>query len=384
MDFSLNDEQRIIQETIRDFVSKECPREVARELDESKSFPEDLLNKIAELGFCGLTVPEEYGGEGVNLLGATIAVEELSVLSPVLALAYMYPTFGGGAVLSRLGSKDQKEHFLGSLARGSLLFTIGLAETEAGYSSTQLIKTKAVTEKDGFRINGKKLFVSLADRAQYCLTLVRTEKPDSEQEELTFFIIDLKSPGVHIKDMHKMGMKGVNPKEVEFKDVRISADNTLGGRENLHNGLKQLEDVLDLQNLGTAACCLGIAQGVYDYARKHARERIQFDYPIISFEAIQYMLVDLAVQIDAMRLLLYRAVVCADQGNPFSREINTAMVYGLDLVHKASMQAMQICGGYGYALEYDAQRYFRDAYSVPLNGQTNKMIHERVAVLTDL
>ncbi len=381
MDFALNGEQKIIQETIRDFVSKECPRDLARELEENAILPKELLSKIAGLGFCGLTVPEDYGGEGVNLLSAIIAIEELSSVSPVLAMAYMSPSFNGGAIISKLGSDEQKKHFLEPLVQGNSFFTIGLAETEAGYRFNQQIDTAAESDGDGFRINGKKLFVNLADQAEYCLTLAKTKRPDSEKEDYTFFIVDLNSPGITINSMDKIGMKGSRSKEIAFKNVFVPAANILGGKEGLYHGLKQLTDVIDLQNLGTAACCLGISQGAYDYARQHARERIQFDHPIISFEAIQFMLVDIAVQIDALRLLVYQAVVNADQGISFSQEINTAMVYGLDLVQKASMQVMQICGGYGYAMEYDAQRYLRDSFSIPLNGLSRSYFKARLGSL---
>lgn len=368
MDNYVNEEQSIIRDTIREFCLKECPRDVARELECSSIFPGELLRKLAGLGFCGLTIPEEYGGEGVNLVSAVVTTEELSVVSPVLALAYAIPSFCGGAVISRMGSEKQKRIFLEPLARGETLFTIAMAESPSGYAGHQSITMQAEPLDGGFILNGSKTFVSLTRESRYCLVAVRIDQNPGGEDGLAFLIVDLTTPGVSMEEQPKVGMKGTGTSTVTFQDVYVSEESILGGFDQLNRGLRQLESAIAYLNLGLAACSLGIARGIHEYARQHARERIQFDLPIVKFEAIQFMLVELSVQIEAMSLLLYRAANKADRNENFNEEINTAMVYALELVQNASLQAMQICGGYGYALEYDAQRYLRDSFALPLNG----------------
>lgn len=368
MDYLLDEEQSIIRDTIREFVLKECPRDIARELECGSIFPGELLSRLAGLGFCGLTIPEEYGGEGVNLVSAVVTTEELSVVSPVLALAYAMTVFCGGAAINRMGSEEQKSIFLEPLARGENLVTFGLAETPAGYTSHQSITMQAELLDGGYILNGSKTFVSFTRESRYCLVAVRTDHNPDGKAGITFFIVDLTTPGVSMEDQPKVGMRGTGTKTVIFRDVSVSAKNILGGLDELNRGLRQLESVVDYQNLGLAACSLGLARGIHEYAQQHARERIQFDLPIVKFEAIQFMLVDLSVHIEAMKLLLYHAASIADRNENFNKAINTAMIYALELVQKASLQAMQICGGYGYAMEYDAQRYLRDSFSLPLNG----------------
>ncbi len=374
-DYTVNSELNIIRDSIREFVSKECPRDKARELDEGAIFPAELLDKIAELGFYGLTVPEEYGGEGISLPGAMIAVEELAVIHPVSALAYSYHAFCGGAVLARWGSKDQKERYLDDLAQGSMLFTCALAETPVGYRGFPSFEATAVADGDGFMLNGTRHLVNFAARADYCLVPAQTKAAeggggsgDGRKEGLTIFIVDMENEGITIDNTAKVGMKGAAVDTVTFDRLRIPAENILGGETQLHRGAELLHNMIDMINLGSAALCLGLARGAYEYARQHARERVQFGLPIAKFEAVQYMLVELSAQIDALRLLAYRAGAAADRNEPFSEEVNKAMLQGLEVVQKAAMYVMQICGGYGYAMEYDAQRYLRDCIALPLNG----------------
>jgi len=383
MTFELSSEQIIIKETIRDFVLKECPRDMARELEEKEEIPEKLWTQISDLGFFGLTIPEEYGGEGESCLAGLVTTEELAVMAPPFALAYSASAFSGGAVISRLGDQQQKEAYLEKLARGELVFTAALNEEEKGFNMAG-IKTTASLEGSELVLNGTKRLVSLAGHADYCLVLANSAGSSEDEGSLTMVIVDTGSAGIQTDKLSKIGMKSLGVCDTNFNDVRVPVKNILGGSEKLNCGTGQIKHFLDIQNLSYAACQLGIARGAYEYAKSHAKERVQFGSPIVKFSAVQEMLVNVAMEIEACRLLVYRAGALADSGEPFSREAGIAVSYALRIAKKAASQGLQICGGYGYALEYDAQRYLRDAYAVPANGQTTETINERIAMLVGL
>jgi alkylation response protein AidB-like acyl-CoA dehydrogenase len=383
MAFELSGEHLIIKETIKDFLQKECSRETARELEKREEIPNNLWSQISDIGFFGLTVPEEYGGEGVNYLGGLITIEELAGISPSLALSFMCSAFTGGGVIVKMGDAQQKEKYLEKLARGELVFTSALAEEEKGLSIDTL-KTSVKVEGNELVLNGAKCLVTLAEYANYFIVLANNVSSVENKNSVTLLIVEAGSAGIKINKMKKIGVKAAGAYEIIFKDVRVPEQNILGGKEKLNHGREQYKELLDIQNMCFAALQLGIARGAYEYARNHAKERVQFGQPIIKFDAIKEMLLELAVEIDACQLLVYRAGSLADLDKPFSRESGMAISYSLPLVKKAASQCIQICGGYGYALEYDAQRYLRDAFAVPINGQTSETVNERTADLVGL
>ena len=383
MAFILNEEQLIIKETIRDFVQKECPRETVREMEETQTIPFDLWHKLAELGFLGLTIPEDYGGEGINYLGGLITIEELSRIFPSFALTYIGSAFTGGGIIAALGDENQKQGYLEKLTGGDLFFSTALAEEEAGFKTEGL---KTIAELNGGKIivNGSKNSVSSAGFANHLVVLVRSGDQDDLEANFSVLIIDVNSPGVELIKKNKIGMKSAGSYEVNFNQVNVPAASILGGSACYNRGAEQLPFIFDLQNLAYAACRLGIADGAYEYARNHAHERVQFGLPIIEFNAIKKMLVELAVEIDACRLLVYRAGNLADAGKPFSLEAAMAASSAMRLAKNAVSRGIQVCGGYGYALEYDAQRYWRDAFAAPFDGQTAETIDKRTALLAGL
>ncbi len=383
MDFELSDEHLIIKETIRNFVQKECPRELARELEEKEEVPSILWDKLSELGFFGLTVPEKYGGEGVNSLGGLITIEELSGIFPSLALFYTGTVFCGGGVISCLGDENQKEAYLEKLARGKLIFTTALAEEEVGLN-LENIKAAAETKGNELIVSGEKKLVALGEHADYYIVLVKSQNQQEGSDSLSILLVDAASPGITKCNKKKIGMKSAGSYELLFNQVRVPAANVLGGSDYLNRGKEQISLILDLQNLAHAASRLGIARGVFEYARNHARNRVQFGLPIIEFNAVKKMLVELVVEIEACRLFIYRAGNLADTGKPFSLESSMALSSALRLAKKAAGHGIQICGGYGYALEYDAQRYWRDTFAAPINGQTTETIDHKIAVLEGL
>jgi len=423
MNFKLTDEQKFIQDTIRKFLARECPREMARALDDRQVFPEELLSQIAALGFCGLNTPEEFGGGGKNLLGSILVIEELATICPTLASAFASVALRGGWTISELGSEEQRRRWLPGIAQGIHLFTYAITEpgTDATLSD---IRTTAIREGGDFVLNGTKMFVGLAKQANFLLTLARTDgeaglggspvrstnlsrpvksatEACSERSEsvaatslfsdrlslkegLSFFSVDATTPGLRLTEIDKVGYRGASLCQVVFDHVRVSRDDILGGVDSLNRGCEQAQAILALEHLETAAYGLGIAQGAYSYAAHYARERVQFGQPIAQFEAIQHMLVDIAVEIRATRLLLYQACWLAEQSMPFALEAAMARVRATEMARQTALQGLHILGGYGYSMEYDAQRYVRDSLVLLTGSETVELVKSSVGEMLRL
>ncbi len=384
MGFELTDEQKDLKDMIRKFVSKECPRDVVMGLDGREEFPGGMIKKVAGMDLCGLAIDEEYGGVGRSILGAVIVAEEISTIYPVLAGAFVSPTLCGGKNISDLGSNDQKKKYLPGLARGSLFFTCGLSEPGTGFSGLSSIRTTALRDGGKFILNGAKTFVRLADTADYMLTLARTEESGDDKKGLSFFIVDMKTPGISVNKIEKTGFNGFGLGEVTLFNVCVPEEDLLGGVEKINLGWDQLATVQESDHLEVAACSLGIAQGAYDYAANYAGERVQFGKAIVEFEAVRHMLVDMAMDIQSVRLLTYRAAWLADQGRPCLLEAAMARAHASETAKKAALQCLQIFGGYGYAMEYDAQRYVRDSLTLMGGGVTLEVLKNSIGGLLGL
>ncbi len=377
MNFSLTDEQQFIKDTLRKFMARECPRDVARALDEQGAFPGQLLQNLAGPGFCGLNVPEEYGGGGQNLLGAAIIVEVIAGLCPTLAGAFASVVFRGGQNITALGSEVQKQELLPGIAQGELLFTYALAEPTTPFSVDK-VQTSAIEEGETFILTGTKAFVSLAGQSNHLLTLARTGQGTS------LFIVPADAPGIDYHTTQTVGYRGSNLSEVIFNEVPVSADNLLGGPERLNRGEEQVRHLLAVDHLALAAAGLGIAQGAYDYAAVYAGERVQFGRSLTEFEAIQHMLVDLAIEIRATRLLLYQACRQGDREQSFDLEAAMARLRAGELARQAALQGVHILGGYGYMSEYDAERYVRDSLVLFSGNETTELLKSSVGAMLGL
>jgi alkylation response protein AidB-like acyl-CoA dehydrogenase len=368
VDFGLTEEQRLIRETVREFMAGECPREQARELDERGIFPEELLQKLAELGFCALTVPEEFDGAGPNLLGAAIVVEEVARICPTLASAFACTTFRGGQVLSHLGSSAQKESLLPQLAAGTLLLSYALSEPSSS-TPCEEAGTFAVVEGDVFVLTGTKSFVKLAERADHLLTLARTGGAAEDKTSLSIFLVPARDPAVQSQAIESLGYRGARPSNVAFEGARLAGDRVLGGFDQLHQGAEQVPVLMALDQLAVGAEGVGLAQGAYAYAEEYAGDRVQFGRPIGEFEAIQHKFVEMAIAIRSTRLLLYEACWRADVGASFRLEAAMAAVRATSLARRVALEAVHILGGQGYMLETDAQRYVRDSLVLFSGGE---------------
>lgn len=372
MDFSLTSEQTFIKETLRKFMARECPREKAHELDAQGAFPGGLLAKLSGMGFCSLTTPEAFGGAGQDLLGAALVVEECAVMLPSLAGLFAGVTFSGGQVISRLGSGAQKTGCLPSIAEGSLVVGLALADEVSGGGVT------AVSHNGSFLLNGRIPHVSLAAQADYLIVQVNTA------DETTLFLVPADAPGIAIQETETVGSRGIGLAEVGFENVAVKSADVLGGPDGVNQGNSQSEYVTAVNHLAAAALCLGLAQGAYDYTANYANERVQFNQPIAQFEAVQHMLVDTAVSLRAARWLLYHACWLADQEKPFAPEAAMARLQAGELARQAGLQSVHILGGYGYMAEYDAQRYMRDSLVQFYGGETTALLKNEIGALIGL
>jgi alkylation response protein AidB-like acyl-CoA dehydrogenase len=377
MDFKLSREDAMIKDAIYDWVSKECTRDVIAELDEDDEFPAKLAKKLSQLGFCGMMIPEELGGEGRNVLGACMVTETIATVYPALARWYTGPTFYGGAVISTLGSEDQKRAYLPKCTTGKLTVALAHTESDRGPDLTR-IQTTAKKSANQFLISGEKQYVSNADKAELLLVPARHESSDGRDQTFSFFCINTKAPGMAIEPVDKLGYKGVNFCRVSIDAIEVDEADILGGPDKLGGGDQQWQQILDIALLAVTSEAVGLAQGVFDYTLDYARQRVQFGQAIGKFNVIRNMLAELVYDIDAARLLLYRAAWLADQQQPFSREISMAKCQAGETARRAAMDGLQIYGGYGYTMEYDIQRYVRDAMSLTTAGASFESLKARI------
>ena len=353
MDFSLTSDQVFIRDTLRKLMQRECPRETVHALDEQGTFPKELLAKIAEIGFCGLNTPEEFGGFGLDLLGTVIAIEEIAVVSPALAALFATTSLFGGRVISQFGSPAQQQELLPQIAKGALKFSPAMP-AEFALNNIQVTSRSELHSLNGQADNV--LFANLGG-ADYLLV----QAASAEQTgNISLFLVPLDAPGLQIQVIPTLGMRGTGLGNVSFDQVQVSQDQVLGGQQFFGNGKAQSISLVALDQICGAAIGLGISQGAYAYALNYARERSQFGKVLLQFEAVEHMLVDLVINIQSARWQLFHACWLADQGKPFAMEAAVARMQAGSLARQAGLQCVHILGGYGYMAEYDAQRSMRD------------------------
>ena len=370
MDFNFTEEQKMLRDTICRFVETEIPREVAVEIDEKDEFPHELLQKLCDLGFMGINVQEEYGGQGGNIIDEMIFFEEISKKLPVLAWAAGNIILYGNTIIGVNGNEEQKKAYLPRLAKGELKFAYALTEPNAG-SDAASIQTKAVFKDGYYVINGTKMFTSGAGVADITVTNARTA--ESKFKGITDFLVETKSEGFSARPIKDLGYRGSNTCEVYYDEVKVPPENILGGPENLNKGWTQMMRLLNSERLLLSACALGIGQGAFEYALNYSKEREQFGKPIGRFQVIQHMLVEMATELEAARQLAYYAAWRDIQGMEAVKETSMSKYYSSEVAKKVCLQGVQILGGYGYAMEYDAQRYLRDVLVLPIGGGTTQI-----------
>ena len=356
MVFDLTEEQRMIQEMARNFAQKEV-LPLAAELDEAERYPAELVRQMAELGLMGVAVPEEYGGAGMDNICYAIAMEEIARACASTAVIMSVNNSLVCDPLLKFGTEEQKKKYLVPLASGQKLGCFGLTEPGAG-SDAGSQKTTAVKNGGHYLVNGTKNFITNAPEADTCILFAMTDK-EKKHKGITTFILDMKAEGVTVGKLeHKMGIKASPTASIIMEDVKIPAENRLG---NEGDGFKVAMHTLDGGRIGIAAQAIGIGRASLEDALAYAKERKQFGQAIAEFQAIQWMLADMATEIDAARLLNYRAAWLKDRKARHSKESAMAKLYASETAMRAGVKGIQIHGGYGYIKEYPAERHFRDA-----------------------
>jgi butyryl-CoA dehydrogenase len=368
MDFELTEEQRMFRRMVRDFAEKEiAPR--AEEMDETERFPDDLFRRMGELGILGLPFPEEYGGSGGEYTSMVIALEEIARVSGSMAITLDAQTSLCCEPIYLFGTEEQKRKYLVPLAQGEKIGAFGLTEPQAG-SDAGATRTHAVRDGDEWVINGQKNFITNGSIADVVVITAKTD-PEKGTRGISSFIVEKGTPGFQPgRDEKKMGLKGSVTSELFFEDCRIPADNLLG-KEN--EGFKQFLVTLDAGRVAISAMAVGLAQGAYERAVAYAQERVQFGQPIVKFQAVQWMIADMATEIEAARLLVQRAAWMRERGMRFTKEAAMAKLFATEMSERACRKAIQIHGGYGYMREYEVERMYRDQRLCAIGEGTNEI-----------
>jgi short-chain 2-methylacyl-CoA dehydrogenase len=370
MDFDLTDEQRLLRDTVRDFARQEVGP-VAEELDRTKSFPYELVAKMGELGLMGIPFPEEYGGGGADTLTYALAVEELTRIDSSVAITMAAHTSLGTMPIHLWGTDEQKDDWLPQLCSGKKLAAFGLTEPEAG-SDAGNTQTRATLEGGEWVVNGAKQFITnTGTDISGCVTITAVTGRDDGQKEISNIIVPNGTPGYEQGEPYrKMGWNASDTHPLTFDDCRVPEGNLLGRRG---EGFKQFLQILDGGRIGIAAMGVGLAQGALDEAISYAKERQAFGQPIGKFQAIQAKIADISAQLEAARLLVYRAAILKDRGEPFTLTAAQAKLITGRLAVRATEEAVQIHGGYGYIEEYPVCRFYRDAKILTIGEGTDEV-----------
>ena len=369
MDFKLTDEQRDYVSAIRDFCERECGTQEKREqLTEHHSIQHnaELYRKIAELGWLGVTIPEEYGGSGGTMLDACLFMEETSRgLAPIGGYATTLIVAGA---TKRFGSEDQKQRILGGISKGSVE-AIAMTEPESG-SDVGSLSTEAVRSNGGFVINGQKVFISNAHISDHVLVVCRTTKGANKHEGLSMIFVPAGTPGMEMKPIDTMGGRETNT--VYFSDCEIPTEQVLG---EIDQGWTQLMAGLNTERLILAATMLGIGQRAFDDALAYAKERKQFGRPIGSFQALQHRFADLATDLEAARLMTWWVASLNDQDpdRMLPKEASMVKLFVTETAQRVALEGMQMMGGYGYSSEYDMERLVRATLVSTIYGGTSEI-----------
>jgi len=377
MYFQLTEEQSLIRATVRSFAENELA-DSAAERDESERFDRPLMfDKVAELGMAGIVFPEEYGGAGADYISYAIAVEELSRVCASTGVTLSAHLSLGANPVWLFGNEEQKQTFLRPMAEGAKLGAFALTEPTAG-SDAGGTKTFAVRDGDDWVINGSKIFTTNGGDADTYIVFARTDRNAEKHHGISAFIVEKGTPGFDFgKKEKKMGIRSSPTCELVFTNCRIPASQLLGKEG---EGFKIAMKTLDGGRIGIAAQALGIAQGAYEAAVNYARERKQFDQPIAGFQAVQFMLADMALRIEASRLLVYQSAWRASAGLPYGKESAMAKLSASETAMWVTTKAVQVHGGYGYTRDFPVERMMRDAKITEIYEGTSEV--QRIVIGT--
>jgi butyryl-CoA dehydrogenase len=374
MDFKLTEEQYMLVETLRKMGERENFREQAAQIDRSGEFPAHLMAKYAEMGLLGMVLSPEYGGQGMESLTAILAIEELAKFSPIIAGPVFESNVGPVRVIDMFGTEEQKRAVIPGVCRGENSVSVCMTEPEAGSDLTSL-KTKVEDRGDHLLLNGRKIFITGGGHASHYLVYVRFGDTVG-YKGIGAVLVEKGTPGFSFgKQEEFLGLRGMPSCDLIFEDVKLPKENLV-----IKAGdFSKLMMTFDIERCGNAAMCLGVAGGALEEAKKYAMERQAFGRPICEFQAVQFMTVDMAMQLEAARLLVYRAASGAGQGLPSIYEASMGKCFANEMVKDVTDKAMQILGGYGYSREFPVERMLRDGRAWSVAGGTVQMLRITMA-----
>ena len=377
MDLQLSEEQLILKDAMREFAEGEIAPGAA-ERDEHARFPSELIPKLAEQGLLGIMVPDEYGGAGYDAVSSAIILEEIARVDAAVALLVgSHNALCSGHILLA-GSEEQKRNFLPPLARGQKLGAWGLTEPGSG-SDAGAMRTRATLDGDHWVIRGDKQFITQGFTAGTYVIMASTD-PSQGTRGISAFIVDRDTPGLSVGKLEKkLGVRASDTAALHFDDMRVPRDRLLG---KVHEGFKDVLAVLAAARIGMAALAVGLAQGALDEALNYAKRRRQFGKPILEYEAIQWMLADMATESEAARLMTWHAATLRDQGAPYLRIASQAKLYSSEVAVRSTSKAIQIHGGYGYLKDSPVERFYRDAKLCEIGEGTSEV--QRMVIAREL
>lgn len=356
MNLHFTEEQEMMRKMVQEFAQTEIAPFVERM--EQGEFPRPILNKMAELGLMGITVPEEYGGAGMDFISYIIAIHEISKVSATVGVILSVHTSVGTNPILYFGTEEQKKKYVPKLASGEYLGAFCLTEPGAG-SDAKSLKTKAVRQGDYYILNGSKIFITNGGEADTYIVFARTDPNEKGSRGISAFIVEKDTPGFIIgKDEKKMGLHGSRTVQITLEDAKVPAENLLGEEG---KGFKIAMANLDVGRIGIAAQSLGIAEAALEHATAYAKERIQFGKPIAEQQGVAFKLADMATAVEAAKLLVYHAAFLRAQGLPCGKEASMAKLFASRTAMENAIEAVQIFGGNGYTKDYPVERLFRDA-----------------------
>lgn len=377
MQMQFTDEQEMMRKMVRDFAQKEVAPAVER-MEREDRFPRELIDRMGELGLMGVPIPESYGGSGMDYISYIIAIHELSKVSATLGVILSVHTSVGTNPILMFGTDEQKQHYLPKLAAGEYVGAFALTEPSAGSDASSL-KTTAKQDGGHYILQGSKVFITNGGEADTYITFARTgEAPGSKG--ISAFIVEKDSPGLIIgKKEKKMGLRGSNTVELTFDQCKIPKAQLLGKQG---EGFKIAMAILNVGRIGIAAQALGIGEGALEHAIAYAKERKQFGKSIAVNQGISFKLADMATEVEAAKLLTYRAAALVEQGASCAKEVSMAKMYASKTAMRTAIETVQIFGGYGYTEDYPAERYFRDAKVTEIYEGSNEI--QRIVIAKNL
>jgi alkylation response protein AidB-like acyl-CoA dehydrogenase len=368
MDFSLTPEQKMLKNMVREFADREI-RPIAKKIDQEEYFPWEIIRKMGKLGLMGMTVPPEYGGSRIDTVSYMIALEELGRVCGSTGLTVeAHNSLGVGHIFER-GTEEQRRKYLPKLLNGEGIAAWALTEPNSGSDAASL-QTTAVMDGDEWVLNGSKQFITSGSVADVITVMAKTDKTKGAKG-ISAFIVEKGTEGlVYGGEEDKMGLRGSITSQLHLEDCRVPKENLLGDPG---MGFIGAMDILDRGRTAVGALAVGLAQGVLDECMDYSKQRQQFGRPISSNQAIQWMMVDMATEINAARLLVHRAAVLEDRKEPFGMEASMAKLYASEMAVRAAVNGVQIHGGYGYTKEYNVERYFREVKLYTIGEGTSEV-----------